>query len=118
MVKVKKINAFLVYFVILLTFTTVVSCKSKNYYSYEVTASKINVNETIASKSTIEQYITPFRTHINKDLDSVLAFCPETLDKSKGKWETNIGQFMANVTLNLANPIFKKEKIRTLIFVY
>jgi 2',3'-cyclic-nucleotide 2'-phosphodiesterase (5'-nucleotidase family) len=110
MVKVKKINAFSAYFVILLTFISLVSCKSKNYYNYEVKGSKININETLKSDRSIEQFVAPFRIHINKDLDSVLAFCPETLDKSKGKWETNIGLFMANVTYNLANRIFMKRE--------
>ncbi|MFT5754075.1 MAG: 2',3'-cyclic-nucleotide 2'-phosphodiesterase (5'-nucleotidase family) [Flavobacterium sp.] len=110
LVKVKKINAFSAYFVILLTFTSLVSCKSKNYYNYEVNGSKININETFNSDRSIEQFIAPFRTHINKDLDSVLAYCPENLDKSKGKWETNIGLFMANVTYDLANPIFMKRE--------
>lgn len=114
MVKVKKINSFSFYFVILLTFITLVSCKSKSYYNYEVRGSKINVNESSNSDPSIEQFIAPFRTHINKDLDSVLAFCPETLDKSKGKWETNIGLFMANVTYNLANPIFLKRENKSI----
>jgi 2',3'-cyclic-nucleotide 2'-phosphodiesterase (5'-nucleotidase family) len=107
MVKVKKINAFSAYFVILLTFISLVSCKSKNYYNYEVKGSKININETLKSDRSL---VAPFRIHINKDLDSVLAYCPETLDKSKGKWETNIGLFMANVTYNLANRIFMKRE--------
>jgi hypothetical protein len=73
MVKVKKINAFSAYFVILLTFISLVSCKSKNYYNYEVKGSKININETLKSDRSIEQFVAPFRIHINKDLDSVLA---------------------------------------------
>lgn len=109
MVKVKKINSFLAYFVILLTFSNLVSCKSKSYYNYEIKGSKINVNENFESKESIEQFVAPFRVHINNDLDSILAFCPETLDKSKGKWETNIGLFMANTTYKLANPIFLKR---------
>jgi len=114
LVKVKKINAFSTYFVILLTFISLVSCKSKSYYNYEVIGSKINVNENYNSDNSIEQFITPFRTHINKDLDSVLAYCPETLDKSKGKWETNIGLFMANATYELANPIFEKREQKSI----
>lgn len=110
MVKVKKINAFSCYFVILLTFIGLVSCKSKSYSNYEVKGSKINVNENYNSDSSIEQFVAPYRAYINKDLDSVLAYCPETLDKSKGKWETNIGLFMANVTYALANPIFEKKR--------
>ena len=113
-VKVKKINAFSVYFVILLTFINLVSCKSKSYHNYEVKGSKININESLNAKPSIEGFIAPFRHHIDKDLDSVLAFCPETLDKSKGKWESNIGVFMANATIELANPIFMKRENKSL----
>lgn len=108
-VKVKKINAFSAYFVILLTFISLVSCKSKSYYNYEVKGSKININEKNDTDGEIEKFIAPYRTHITKDLDSVLAYCPETLEKSNGKWETNIGSFLANITSNLANPIFEKR---------
>lgn len=114
MVKVKKINSFLGYFVILLTFSYLVSCKSKSYTNYEIKGTIINVNEKVVSDQTIEKFIEPYRKHINKDLDSVLAFNTETLDKSKGKWETNIGLFMANVTYELANPIFEKREKKSI----
>jgi 2',3'-cyclic-nucleotide 2'-phosphodiesterase (5'-nucleotidase family) len=109
-VKVKKLNSFSTFFVILLTFLYLVSCKSKGYTNYEVKGSKININEKAVSNQNIEKYIEPYRTHINKDLDSVLAINSETLDKSKGKWETNIGSFMANVTHELANTVFEKRE--------
>jgi 2',3'-cyclic-nucleotide 2'-phosphodiesterase (5'-nucleotidase family) len=47
-------------------------------------------------------------------LDSVLAYCPETLDKSSGKWQTKIGNLMADVTLMRGNIVFQareKKKI-------
>ena len=37
------------------------------------------------SDDEIESFISPYRTHINKDLDSILAFCPETLRQIKMK---------------------------------
>lgn len=114
LVKVKKINAFSAYFVILLTFISLVSCKSKNYYNYKIEGTKVNINQNYKSEDKIEAYVSPYRTHINSDLDSVLAFCPETLDKSKGKWETNIGLFMANVTFELVNPIFEKRENKSI----
>ena len=39
-----------------------------------------------------------------------MAFCPETLDKSKGQWQSNIGDFLADVTLERTSPIFKKRE--------
>lgn len=114
LVKVKKLYPFSAYFVILLTFICLVSCKSKNYYNYKVEGSKVNVNQNYKSDEKIESFVSPYRTHINKDLDSILATCSETLDKSKGKWETNIGLFMANVTLELANPIFQQRENKSI----
>ena len=116
LVKVKKLNAFSSYFVILLTFTSLVSCKSKNYYNYKVEGTKINVNETFKSNDKIEAFVSPYRLHIDNDLDSILAYNPETLDKSKGKWETNIGLFLANVTFELGNPIFQKKENKSIDF--
>lgn len=116
LVKVKKLNAFSAYFVILLTFISLVSCKSKSYYNYEAEGSKININNTLDSDAKIEQFIAPYRTHIDSDLDSILAYNPETLDKSKGKWETNIGLFLANVTFELGNPIFQKRENKSIDF--
>jgi hypothetical protein len=48
---------------------------------------------------------------ITKDLDSLLAYCPETLDKSIGKWQTTIGNY-ADVTLNRGNTVFNQRKKR------
>jgi hypothetical protein len=60
----------------------------------------------------IENFIKPYREHINNDLDSILAYCPETLDKSTGKWQTTIGNLMADVTLSRGNTVFQSEKKR------
>jgi hypothetical protein len=55
----------------------------------------------------IENFIKPYRD-INNDLDSIL--CPETLDKSTGKWQTTIGNLMADVTLSRETLFFNPEK--------
>ncbi|WP_338410282.1 5'-nucleotidase [uncultured Flavobacterium sp.] len=116
LVKVKKLISITSYFVILLTFFGLVSCKSKNYYNYKAEGQRININEKYSSDSIFDNYITPYRVRITKDLDSVLAFCPETLEKNKGKWETNIGSFLANVTFELSNKIFELRENKSIDF--
>jgi 2',3'-cyclic-nucleotide 2'-phosphodiesterase (5'-nucleotidase family) len=116
-VKVKKKNANSIYFVILLTFISLVSCQSKKYYNYKIEGKKINVNQTYTSDEKIDQYIAPYRNHITKDLDSVLAISPINLEKSSGKWETNIGLLMAKVTYDLGNPVFEKREEKTIDMV-
>ena len=46
---------------------------------------------------------------MNKDLDSVLASAPVTFDRTKGRFQSNIGNMMADVCLDAANTILKKR---------
>lgn len=110
MVKIKKKTTYIIYFVFLLTFNLFIACSSKKDIVYEIKTSQININEKATSVEKIEQFINPYRNHINKDLDSILCFNPITQDKSKGKWETNIGNLFAQSTFELSNPLFKREQ--------
>lgn len=110
MVKIKKNKSIISFFVFLLTFLILLGCKAKENKIVEVKYNLINVNETHPSVSYIDSIINPYRAHINKDLDSILAYNPETLDKTSGTWETNIGNLLAYVTYSLSDPIFLKRE--------
>jgi 2',3'-cyclic-nucleotide 2'-phosphodiesterase (5'-nucleotidase family) len=121
MANLKKYNGVLKLFVIFLTFFLLASCSKHSYYITKVKGSQIPINENASLDTSsgtqtglpnqIENYIKPYKEHINKDLDSILAYCPETLDKSEGLWQSTIGNLLADVTLKKANPIFlQREK--------
>lgn len=96
-------------FVLIITFFLLfVSCKS-SYEIVKIEGKQLSVSDTTAKNADIENFIKPYRKHINKDLDSVLAFCPVTLDKSKGEWQSNIGNFMADVCLMESDKLFFKR---------
>ncbi|MFI0490544.1 5'-nucleotidase C-terminal domain-containing protein [Flavobacterium sp.] len=116
MVNLKKYNGVLKLFVIFLTLFLIVSCGKQNYQVSKIEGKQIPITEngnqisgqvleTEQSKQ-IEKYIKPYRNHIDKDLNTVLAYCPETLDKSAGRWQTTIGNLMADVTLKRGNTVF------------
>jgi 2',3'-cyclic-nucleotide 2'-phosphodiesterase (5'-nucleotidase family) len=113
MVNLKKYNDVLKLFVIFLTLSLVISCAKQSYYVSKIEGKRITVTDKETQDSQIDNYIKPYREHINKDLDSILAYCPVTLDKSDGKWQTTIGNLMADVTLQRGNIVFlardKKE---------
>ncbi|CAM4384771.1 5'-nucleotidase C-terminal domain-containing protein [Flavobacterium terrigena] len=108
--KSKNTNHLYTIFVTTLTLLSLASCKTKSYNNYLVEGKKIEVNKNYATNENIESFIKPYRTHIDKDLDSVISYCPETLDKNKGEWQSNIGNFMADACFELANPIFLKRE--------
>ena len=109
MVNLKKYNEVLKLFVIFLTFLLIISCGKQNYHVSKIEGKQIpitvkgnqipNPNLQSDQSKQIENYIKPYREHINKDLDSILAYCPETLDKSSGKWQTAIGNLLADATI-------------------
>ncbi|KFF04446.1 5'-nucleotidase C-terminal domain-containing protein [Flavobacterium reichenbachii] len=110
MVKLKKYNGFLKLFVIFLTLFLTASCSQKNYNLTKIEGKQLPVSETGTETPQIENFIKPYRDHINQDLDSVLAYSPETLDKSTGKWQTSIGNLMADVCVQRGNMVFKARE--------
>ena len=114
-VNVKKNTIYFRFFVILLTFNVFICCKSAStYQTIKIEGKKIGVTNVNGENEFINNYVKPYKDNINNDLNSVLAFCPETQDKSKGTWETNIGNLLAKITFELGNPIFQKRENKTL----
>ena len=114
MVNLKKYNHLSKLFVIFLTLFFVFSCSKQNYNVTKIEGKRIIITEKQNRVPKIENYIKPYREHINKDLDSVLAYCPETLDKSIGKWQTTIGNLMADVSLVRGNLVFQSREKKSI----
>ncbi|MDG2431537.1 5'-nucleotidase [Flavobacterium sp.] len=116
MVNLKKYNDVFKLFVIFLTFYSIQSCSPSTYRVTKVVAKQLPVSQTAetnnntAITTTYENYISPYRTRINKDLDSVLAYCPLTLDKKATNLQSPIGNMMADVVLAYGNKVFQKRE--------
>ena len=67
--------------------------------------------------STIDNFIKPFRENVNKNLDSIISYAPETYSKSDGELNTAIGNLMADAVFTESNPIFNKRTGKTIDFV-
>jgi 2',3'-cyclic-nucleotide 2'-phosphodiesterase (5'-nucleotidase family) len=106
MVNLKKYNALLRYFVLILTVFSFLSCAEKKLYVSEITGKQLPVSETLSTTNSIESFIEPYRKHIDEDLNTVLAYAPENIDK-KGEWQTKIGNLQSTITLVAANKMFQ-----------
>ncbi len=109
MVKLKNYNDRMKLFVLLLTFITLISCSSHHYYTTKIEGKKISISENQNGIPSIENYIKPYKETIDKDLNEVLAYCPENIEKT-GVWQTNMGCFLADITLEKSNPIFQQRE--------
>jgi 2',3'-cyclic-nucleotide 2'-phosphodiesterase (5'-nucleotidase family) len=114
MVNLKNYNDVLTLFVIFLTFFLAASCSKQNYQVSKIEGKRITITDKEIEEPTIENYIKPYREHINGELDSVLAYCPVTLDKSSGKWQTTIGNLMADATMQRGNMVFKAREKKSI----
>jgi 2',3'-cyclic-nucleotide 2'-phosphodiesterase (5'-nucleotidase family) len=110
MVNLKKYNDVLKLFVIFLKFFFIISCSTQSYTVTKIEGKRIPITEKENQNTTVESFIKPYREHINKDLDKILAYNPETLDKNGGEWQTNIGNLMSDVTLLKGNEVFNKKE--------
>ncbi len=70
---------------------------------------QVKVTEAAENKAEYDAVIAPYRTQINRDLDKILAYNPTILDKTKGQWQSNIGDLLANVTLEKGNKVFEER---------
>lgn len=110
----KKYNTSAQRFVLFLTMGTLFACSSNNFGITTIEGKKLPVTAEYTPTQEIEDFVKPYREHIDKDLDSVLAYSPQTLDKSKslGKWQTTIGNLMADVTFDYSDKVFMSRQQR------
>ena len=84
------------------------SCKSQKT-EVEVVGKRIAISDTITPDQEITDFIEPYREHLNSTLDSALAYNPELLSKSDGDLNTAIGNLMADIVFEQANPVFQQR---------
>lgn len=112
MVKLKNYNVVLKHFVLLLTFTFLISCAEKKYAVSKIEGKEISITPATAEVAEIENFIKPYREKIDKDLNIVLCSAPETIDKT-GEWQTPMGNFLADITFEKANQLFQLREHKT-----
>lgn len=111
MVNLKNYNVILKHFVVILTMLFAFGCSNQKEYVSKIEGKQIAVTNLNGENTEIEAFVRPYRENIDKDMNEILAFAPETLEKSKGKWQTSIGSLQADITLASANKIFNlREK--------
>lgn len=113
MVNLKKYNGVLRYFGLILTFFLLFSCAEQKYYVTKIEAKDFSVTNKYNSDPVIDSFIKPYREQIDTELNTPVSYAPETLDKS-GKYQTTIGNLLADVTLQKGNDIFKSREKKQL----
>jgi len=116
MVNLKNYNVGIKYFVLFLTFNLTLSCGHQKMYISRIEGKEIGITDQNKEVASIENFIKPYREHIDQDLSTVLAYAPQTLDKS-GEWQTTIGNLFSDVVMRKGNPVFNKRENKSIDLV-
>lgn len=93
----------------ILFITAIFSCKQETQHLTRIEGKQISISDSLETDLEIETYIKPYRLHVNKELDSVLAYAVETYSKSDGELNTAIGNLFADIIYEQSNPVFYKR---------
>ncbi|EKF55383.1 putative 5'-nucleotidase/2',3'-cyclic phosphodiesterase [Galbibacter marinus] len=105
------------HFVIFLTFLFCISCQQKDTKLREIHGKEIAMVDSIPEVDSIKTFITPYRDHIKEILDTPLAYAPKTMQKTDGELNSSIGNFIADLTFEISNPVFEKRTGNNIDFV-
>ncbi|MBP1840222.1 5'-nucleotidase C-terminal domain-containing protein [Formosa algae] len=94
-----------------------VSCKTKTLNLTKIEGKEIPISAELPPDQDIANFIKPYHDHVINTLDSTLAYAPETYSKDNGTFNTAIGNLMADVIYEQANPIFKSRTGHDIDFV-
>jgi 2',3'-cyclic-nucleotide 2'-phosphodiesterase (5'-nucleotidase family) len=89
------------------------SCNNVDYIK-KIEGKQIPIDTSYAVDAEIEQFIKPFRDHVNKDLDSVIAYSADSYSKTQGRLNTALGNLMVDAMYEQANPVFRSRTGRDL----
>lgn len=93
------------------------SCKNDPVAVSDVSSENIPITNEIKGDTAIQNFIKPYKEHVNNTLDSALIYNPKLLTKSEGDLNTAIGNFMADAVMEQANPVFKSRTGKNIDFV-
>lgn len=96
-------------FSILLLCLALFSCSRSPQSLAKIDGKQIPITDSIAKDKGMEEFITPYRERIRKEMEGSLSFTPEAMFKSDTKLNTPIGNMMADAVMEMANPIFKER---------
>ncbi|WP_299528549.1 5'-nucleotidase C-terminal domain-containing protein [uncultured Lutibacter sp.] len=97
------------FIILFFTITLLFSCKNKPPHLIRIEGKQLPITEEINSVRAIEDYIEPYKQKVEKEMTAVLSFTPIELNRDDGMLESSLGNLMADLSYQKANPIFNSR---------
>jgi len=86
-----------------------ISCKNEPQQLVRIEGKQLPVTDSIAPKNSIESLIKPYREKVSKEMNAVLSYTPIELNRLDGEFESSLGNLLADMCYNRANPVFNSR---------
>lgn len=93
------------------------SCKQQDHELTRIEGSITAVSDTLKAIDSLETFIAPYRQRIDEVLDTPLAYNPEPITENDGIWNTSAGNLMADIVLEMSQPLWKSKTGREIDLV-
>ncbi|MFT5761629.1 MAG: 2',3'-cyclic-nucleotide 2'-phosphodiesterase (5'-nucleotidase family) [Polaribacter sp.] len=101
-----------VFFIAFLIF----SCKKEKYVVTKITAKTIEIDSNLASVDDIINTIAPYKEKMIKEINTKISYTPKKIVRTDGDLESSLGNLLADLSYERANPIFNKETGKNIDF--
>lgn len=95
-----------------------VSCDSNKKHLSKISAKTIQIDSAIIADSDITKVIRPYKVKLSLEMDKILCYTPVDFVKYDGILQSSLGNLMADLSYEIANPIFKKLTNSNIDFVF
>jgi len=94
---------------LIFTFLIIISCKNEPQNLVKIEGKLIQINEKITSKKEIEALITPYKEKVEAEMNTAISYTPKDLSNDDGELESSLGNLMADMCYERANPVFNSR---------
>ena len=96
------------HFILILLFI-ICSCKKKNKSLVKITGKNIAIDGTIPSSKKIDSIVAPYKEKIIGEMAKVMSYAPKDFTKENIQMQSILGNLMADMCFEMANPIFNDK---------
>ena len=92
------------------------ACTTTNSHLSKVTAKTINVDSTLSPSKEINDFIAPYKEKLDEEMQRVLSYNPKELNKFPENLQSTAGNFMADLCVEMANPMYQQKTNQSIDF--
>ena len=104
---------------IIISFFTIMmlfSCKNDPQHIVKIEGKLLPVSEEINSSKAIEDIIEPYKEKVEKEMNTVISYTPIDLVRTDGELESSLGNLLADMCYQRANPVFNSRTGKNIDF--